>query len=102
MDYSGRNTTYVKKVNKELIRQYLKDVSSATNAEIASVTKLSVSTSSNILNELINTKEVMICDEIEEAWYQSHRILVMQKGQITHSFLPDSSSQARIAEVVNG
>ncbi|MGQ7112905.1 ATP-binding cassette domain-containing protein, partial [Escherichia sp. TWPC-MK] len=25
-----------------------------------------------------------------------------QKGQITHSFLPDSSSQARIAEVVNG
>ncbi|MGE9715721.1 sugar ABC transporter ATP-binding protein, partial [Escherichia coli] len=23
-------------------------------------------------------------------------------GQITHSFLPDSSSQARIAEVVNG
>lgn len=65
MDYSGRNTTYVKKVNKELIRQYLKDVSSATNAEIASVTKLSVSTSSNILNELINTKEVMICDEIE-------------------------------------
>lgn len=45
---------------------------------------------------------LMICDEIEEAWYQSHRILVMQKGQITHSFLPDSSSQARIAEVVNG
>ncbi|EGD0511189.1 hypothetical protein CCQ37_003232 [Escherichia coli] len=25
-----------------------------------------------------------------------------KKGQITHSFLPDSSSQARIAEVVNG
>lgn len=65
MDYLGRNTTYVKKVNKELIRQYLKEVDSATNAEIASVTKLSVSTSSNILNELIDTKEVMICDEIE-------------------------------------
>ncbi|MCV4690442.1 sugar ABC transporter ATP-binding protein, partial [Escherichia coli] len=45
---------------------------------------------------------LMISDEIEEPWYPSHRILVMQKGQITHSFLPDSSSQARIAEVVNG
>ncbi|MDB6981227.1 hypothetical protein PM017_05915, partial [Escherichia coli] len=33
---------------------------------------------------------------------RTSRILVMQKGQITHSFLPDSSSQARIAEVVNG
>ncbi|MCV5490472.1 sugar ABC transporter ATP-binding protein, partial [Escherichia coli] len=45
---------------------------------------------------------LMICDEIEEAWYQSHRIMVMKKGQITHSLLTDSSSQARIAEVVNG
>jgi len=45
---------------------------------------------------------LMICDEIEEAWYQSHRILVMKQGRITHTFLPDSSSQMQIAEVVNG
>ncbi|KMV35265.1 MULTISPECIES: sugar ABC transporter ATP-binding protein [Franconibacter] len=45
---------------------------------------------------------LMICDEIDEAWYQSHRILVMQKGRITHSFLPDQSSQEQIAGVVNG
>ena len=45
---------------------------------------------------------LMICDEIEEAWYQSHRILVMQRGKLTHSFLPDSSSQEQISEVVNG
>ena len=45
---------------------------------------------------------LMICDEIEEAWYQSHRILVMKQGELTHSFLPDSSTQQQIAEVVNG
>ena len=45
---------------------------------------------------------LMVCDEIEEAWYQSHRILVMKKGRLTHSFLPDSSNQQQVAEVVNG
>ena len=45
---------------------------------------------------------LMICDEIEEAWYQSHRILVMKQGELTHNFLPDSSTQQQIAEVVNG
>ncbi|AFJ48468.1 sugar ABC transporter ATP-binding protein [Shimwellia blattae] len=45
---------------------------------------------------------LMICDEIDEAWYQSHRILVMQQGRITHSFLPDTSTREQIAEVVSG
>ncbi|HBV2152010.1 TPA: sugar ABC transporter ATP-binding protein, partial [Klebsiella pneumoniae] len=45
---------------------------------------------------------LMICDEIEEAWYQSHRILVMKQGELTHNFPPDSSTQQQIAEVVNG
>ena len=45
---------------------------------------------------------LIVCDEIEEAWYQSHRILVMKKGRLTHSFLPDSSNQQQVAEVVNG
>ena len=45
---------------------------------------------------------LMICDEIEEAWYQSHRILVMKQGRLTDCFLPDRSSQEQIAEVVNG
>jgi simple sugar transport system ATP-binding protein len=45
---------------------------------------------------------LMICDEIEEAWYQSHRILVMKQGRLTDCFLPDRSTQEQIAEVVNG
>lgn len=45
---------------------------------------------------------LMICDEIEEAWYQSHRILVMKQGELTHSFLTNSNNQQQIAEVVNG
>lgn len=58
----------------------------------------------HIVSDLANhgIAVLMICDEIDEAWYQSHRILVMQQGRLTHSFLPDSSSQEQIAEVVNG
>lgn len=58
----------------------------------------------HIISELASSgiAVLMICDEIEEAWYQSHRILVMCQGQITHSFLPVQDSQEKLAEVLNG
>lgn len=58
----------------------------------------------HIISDLANhgIAVVMVCDEIEEAWYQSHRILVMQQGRLTHSFLPENSTQEMIAGVVNG
>ncbi|MEY8712790.1 sugar ABC transporter ATP-binding protein [Mangrovibacter phragmitis] len=57
-----------------------------------------------IISDLANhgIAVVMVCDEIKEAWYQSHRILVMQQGRLTHSFLPENSTQEMIAGVVNG
>lgn len=45
---------------------------------------------------------LMICDELDEAWYQSHRILVMKQGRIDAVFYPGVDSQTQIAEVVNG
>lgn len=45
---------------------------------------------------------LMICDEIEEVWYQSYCILVMKQGELIYSFLLDSSIQQQIVEVVNG
>ncbi|MBW9312488.1 hypothetical protein FA041_03135 [Escherichia coli] len=44
---------------------------------------------------------LMICDEIEEAWYQSHRILVMQKVRSPIASCLTAVLR-RIAEVVNG
>lgn len=45
---------------------------------------------------------LMVCDELDEAWFQSHRILVMKQGQLRDVFYPGVDSQAHIAEVVNG
>ena len=45
---------------------------------------------------------LMICDELDEAWYQSHRILVMKQGEIHHAFTPGTSNPTEIAGVVNG
>ncbi|MFS2224761.1 sugar ABC transporter ATP-binding protein [Pantoea sp. B65] len=44
---------------------------------------------------------LMICDEIPEAWYNSHRVLVMRKGELVASFTPHNSDQQQIAGVVN-
>ncbi len=44
---------------------------------------------------------LMICDEIPEAYYNSHRVLVMRKGELVASFVPHQSSEEQIAEVVN-
>lgn len=45
---------------------------------------------------------LMICDEIPEAYYNSHRVLVMRKGELVAEFAPHQSSEAQIAEVING
>jgi len=45
---------------------------------------------------------LMVCDEVDEAWYQSHRILVMKQGTLCGSFTPHSLPRETLAEVVNG
>jgi simple sugar transport system ATP-binding protein len=45
---------------------------------------------------------LMICDEIEEAFYNSHRILVMRAGKLVAEYLPEQTTEAALAEVVNG
>lgn len=44
---------------------------------------------------------LMICDEIPEAWYNSHRVLVMRKGELVASFAPHQCKEEDIAGVVN-
>jgi len=44
---------------------------------------------------------LMICDEIPEAYYNSHRVLVMRKGELVVEFSPHQCSEAQIAEVIN-
>lgn len=45
---------------------------------------------------------LMVCDEIEEAFYNSHRILVMRAGRLVAEYLPEQTTEAALAEVVNG
>lgn len=45
---------------------------------------------------------LMVTDEIDEAFFNSHRILVMRKGEITAEFWPTKTTEAELAEVVNG
>ena len=45
---------------------------------------------------------LMITDEIDEAYFNSHRILVMRKGAIVAEILPEKTTEAALAEVVNG
>ncbi|EKT56087.1 sugar ABC transporter ATP-binding protein [Providencia burhodogranariea] len=45
---------------------------------------------------------LMITDEIDEAFFNSHRILVMRKGEITSSYLPGEITENILSEVVNG
>lgn len=45
---------------------------------------------------------LMITDEIDEAFFNSHRILVMRKGEITSEYLPGETTEAILSEVVNG
>ncbi|SKC22627.1 simple sugar transport system ATP-binding protein [Kosakonia radicincitans] len=44
---------------------------------------------------------LMICDEIPEAYYNSHRVLVMRRGELVAEFNPHRCTEQEIAEVVN-
>jgi len=44
---------------------------------------------------------LMICDEIPEAYYNSHRVLVMRQGELVAEFNPQRCTEQEIAEVVN-
>ncbi|SCC26627.1 simple sugar transport system ATP-binding protein [Kosakonia oryzendophytica] len=44
---------------------------------------------------------LMICDEIPEAYYNSHRVLVMRQGELVAEFNPHHCTEQEIAEVVN-
>lgn len=59
------NSIRVKKINQELIKQTLKMMGQGTKSMIASATGLSVATCGNILNEFLETGEV-IETELEE------------------------------------
>jgi hypothetical protein len=55
----ANNSIRVKKINQELIKQALKSMKQGTKSMISSATGLSVATCGNILNELLETGEVM-------------------------------------------
>ena len=44
---------------------------------------------------------LMISDEIPEAYYNSHRVLVMRRGELVAEFSPHRCTEQQIAEVVN-
>ncbi|MDU8925091.1 sugar ABC transporter ATP-binding protein [Pasteurellaceae bacterium LIM206] len=43
---------------------------------------------------------IFITDEIEEAYYNSHRVFVMRKGSLVAEFLPSKTTEQEIAEVL--
>ncbi|QTM00200.1 sugar ABC transporter ATP-binding protein [Mannheimia sp. ZY171111] len=43
---------------------------------------------------------IFVTDEIEEAYYNSHRILVMKKGKIVNEFLPIHATEKSISEAI--
>lgn len=43
---------------------------------------------------------IFITDEIEEAYFNSHKVLIMKKGKITHTFIPAECTEQQIAEAV--
>ncbi|WP_213993081.1 sugar ABC transporter ATP-binding protein [Sodalis sp. dw_96] len=44
---------------------------------------------------------MMICDEVPEAYYNSHRVIVMRKGELVATFAPHQCTEQQIAGVVN-
>ncbi|OOF47842.1 sugar ABC transporter ATP-binding protein [Rodentibacter trehalosifermentans] len=43
---------------------------------------------------------IFVTDEIEEAYYYSHRVLVMRKGEIVAEFIPSNCTEQDIEELV--
>jgi simple sugar transport system ATP-binding protein len=44
---------------------------------------------------------ILVSDEVPEVFYNSHRVMVMKSGEITHEFHPESSSEEEVMEAVN-
>lgn len=59
MNQIANNSIRVKRINQELIKEALKAMKQGTKAAVASVTGLSIATCGNILNELVETGEVI-------------------------------------------
>lgn len=53
------NTQQVKRINVELVKNTLRSMGVGTKASIANLTKLSVATCGTILNELLQTGEII-------------------------------------------
>lgn len=56
---TSHNTQQVKRINVELVKNTLRSIGVGTKASIANLTKLSVATCGTILNELLQTGEII-------------------------------------------
>lgn len=56
---TSHNTQQVKRINVELVKNTLRSMGVGTKASIANLTKLSVATCGTILNELLQTGEII-------------------------------------------
>lgn len=61
------NTMRVKKMNQELVRQALKSMKQGTKSMVAQMTGLSVATCGSILNEMLETGELLELDREESS-----------------------------------
>ncbi|MFC0308935.1 sugar ABC transporter ATP-binding protein [Gallibacterium trehalosifermentans] len=43
---------------------------------------------------------IFITDEVEEAYYNSHKILIMKRGEITNEIIPSHSTEKKISEII--
>lgn len=59
MNPTAHNTQQVKRINVELVKNTLRTIRVGTKASIANLTKLSVATCGTILNELLQTGEII-------------------------------------------
>ena len=57
----------------------------------------------NIIRELSEKgiAVIFVTDEVEEAYYNSHRIFVMKSGEIQHEFYSNSITENEILEAIN-
>ncbi len=62
MSKTAANTSNLREINKERIREYLKSTDTSTKNDIATITGLSVATCGNVLKELLETGEVTEVD----------------------------------------
>lgn len=59
MQPTSHNTQQVKRINVELVKNTLRSTGVGTKSSVANLTKLSVATCGTILNELLQTGEII-------------------------------------------